>query len=353
MAGGSGTRFWPESRRARPKQLLPVMGKEALIVETANRLQPIIAREQIWVVTNHAQAEGVRQAMPWLKEEQLLIEPCARNTAACVALAATAIGLQDSEAICLFMPADHVIGPAEEFHRSLEAAQQAALQAGALVTFGIRPAFPATGYGYIRRAGSILAGGIDLPAWAIDSFTEKPDRATAEKFLEDGTYFWNSGMFAWRVDTILSAIGKYMPKLAEGMAKIRADFCKERIAEVYSNLESIPIDVGVMEKASGGIVIEAPFNWSDIGSWKSLYDELDKDDLGNVSVLPQGGELLVEGASNVLAYSNDKQLIAVVGLDDVVVVRTDDAILVCHRDRAEDVKAIVDKLHDSGHEELL
>lgn len=357
MAGGSGTRFWPASRATRPKQLLPVTGGKALLVETANRLKPKVPADQIWVVTNAVQADGVRDALPWLNQEQLLIEPCARNTAACIGLAATAIHLQDPQAVCIFLPADHLIETQEEFQTALAAAEQAASAPGALVTFGIRPTHPATGYGYIRRAGSAIAGGIDLPVWAVDSFTEKPDAETAQRFVDEGIYFWNSGIFAWRADTILSAIAGLMPKLAAGLSQIRAAMVigdsAATVAEVYPQLESIPIDVGVMEKSNEVLVIEAPFTWRDIGSWGALYDYLEKDENGNAVVFPAGGQLVCEDAANILAYSNDEQTIAVLGLDNVVVVRTKDALLVASRDRAEDVKLLVDRLRRDGHEDLL
>ncbi|PCH78968.1 MAG: hypothetical protein COB96_04795 [Planctomycetota bacterium] len=245
----------------------------------------------------------------------------------------------------------------EEFQAALAAAEQAASAPGALVTFGIRPTHPATGYGYIRRAGSAIAGGIDLPVWAVDSFTEKPDAETAQRFVDEGIYFWNSGIFAWRADTILSAIAGLMPKLAAGLSQIRAAMVKgdsaATVAEVYPQLESIPIDVGVMEKSNEVLVIEAPFTWRDIGSWGALYDYLEKDENGNAVVFPAGGQLVCEDAANILAYSNDEQTIAVLGLDNVVVVRTKDALLVASRDRAEDVKLLVDRLRRDGREDLL
>ncbi len=356
MAGGSGTRFWPESRAARPKQLLPILGGRPMVTETALRLPPLVPPERTWVVTNRLQAEGVRAACPELPAGNVLVEPCARNTAACVGLAAVALRAQDPDAVMVVLAADHLISPLDEFQRALRAAAAAAAEPGALVTFGIPPRYPATGYGYIRR-GQELRRHEGLSCSAVDAFVEKPDLPRAEQFLEHGGYLWNSGMFAWRADTLLEAIDRHMPALGAGLAELAAtaggadfDACLERL---YPGFESVAVDVGIMEQADGAVVLETPFHWSDIGSWKAVYDELDRDDQGNAAVFPAGGRLLAQDASGVLAYSSEPQTIAVLGLEDVVVVRTGDVVLVAARDRAEEVKAFTDRLQDEGAAELL
>ncbi|TAH39240.1 MAG: mannose-1-phosphate guanyltransferase [Planctomycetota bacterium] len=355
MAGGSGTRFWPESRMHRPKQLLPITGGLPMLAETVNRLDPVVPPERIYVVTHREQLAGVRAACPQLRPENLLAEPSARNTAPCVGLAATVLHARDPEAVMAVLPADHAIAPVAEFQRSLHAGAEAAARHGTFVTFGIPPTFPATGYGYIRRAGQVgtYQG---LECYAVDSFTEKPDRPRAEQFLREGVYFWNSGIFMWRVDTILSAIGSHMPALAAGLAQIHEalgtpDF-ESVLAAVYPQLPSVPVDVGIMEKVSGTVVLRTPYRWSDVGSWNALYEEVPRDEHGNAAVFPGGGLLLAEDATGVLAYSREPQVIAVLGLDDVVVVRTEDAILVAKRDRAEEVKMLVERLKSLGRTEV-
>lgn len=356
MAGGSGTRFWPESRLQRPKQLLPITGALPLLAETVNRLDPLVPPERIWVVTHRQQVEGVLQACSGLQRENVLAEPCGRNTAACAGLAATAAHARDPEAVLAMLPSDHAIAPVSEFQRSVRAGAAAAASRGTFVTFGIPPSYPATGYGYIRRAGQVgTYEGLDC--YAVDSFTEKPDRLTAERFLAEGVYFWNSGIFVWRADTILNAIGQHMPGLAAGLARISralpAGGLDATLDEVYPHLPSVAVDVGIMEKVHGTVVLRTPYRWSDVGSWKALYDEVPRDEQGNAAVFPRGGLLLAEEARGVLACSREPQAIAVLGLDDVVVVRTEDAVLVARRDRAEDVKVLVQRLKDLGREDLL
>lgn len=353
MAGGSGTRFWPESRTHRPKQLLPITGGLPMLTETVNRMDPLVPVERIWVVTNAQQVDGVLKACPELKRENVLVEPCARNTAPAVGLAASVIHHQDPEAVMAVLPADHAIRPVEEFQRSLKAGAEAASQAGTYVTFGIPPTYAATGYGYIRRAGE--AGEYQgLSCYAVDSFTEKPDAAKAQRFLDEGIYFWNSGIFVWRADTVLNGIAKHMPALAAGLSRIRETWngpqFQATLEEFYPTFESVPVDIGIMEKVEGVLVLSTPYRWSDVGSWKALYGEVAQDAEGNAQVFPNGGTLLTENAKGILAYSRQNHIIAVLGLDDVVVVHTEDALLVAHREQSEDVKKFVQRLKDSDQE---
>ncbi len=354
MAGGSGTRFWPESRRNRPKQLLPITGGKAMLAETVARLHPLVPTSRIWVVTNAQQAAGVRRVCPELPAANVLIEPVGRNTAPCVGLSAAVIARQDPEAVMAVLPADHAIQPVAEFQRALRAGAAAAEQPGAFVTFGITPTWPATGYGYIRRAARerVIEG---LECFRVAGFTEKPDAARAAQFLATGEYLWNSGIFVWRAATVLDAVRAHLPALHAGLQEIMAragaaDF-QSAVDRVYPGLPNVAVDVGIMEKVSGVLVLATPFHWSDVGSWKSLYEEVARDARGNAAVFPNGGTLLAEGASGVLAYSSAPQIIAVLGLDDVVVVRTEDAILVARRDRAEDVKKFVEQLKAMGRED--
>ncbi|MDP6940722.1 MAG: mannose-1-phosphate guanylyltransferase [Planctomycetota bacterium] len=356
MAGGSGTRFWPESRQSRPKQLLPILGAEPLITETANRLSPLVPHENIWVVTNQTQASGVRAALPDIPESNILLEPCARNTAPCVGLAAAVIQSQDPDATLAFLPADHQISPPEDFQRALRAGAAAAETEGVFVTFGVPPTHAATGYGYIHR-GELIGEHESISCFAVESFKEKPDADTAKEFLRDGNYLWNSGIFVWKASTILNAIKEHMPDLATGLDRLvknwgEADWASS-LEKEYPSFPSVPVDIGIMEKVSGVQVLETPFHWSDIGSWHALYDELEKDSSGNVSVLPSGGQLMAHDSSGVLAYSSKNQMIAVLGLDDVVVVQSGDAILIAKRNRSEDVKLLTDRLREMGEDQLL
>jgi mannose-1-phosphate guanylyltransferase len=356
MAGGSGTRFWPESRVHRPKQLLPITGGASMLAETVARLDPLVPAERVWIVTNARQVEGVIAACPGVPREQILVEPCARNTAPCVGLAAEALHAVDPDATMAVLPADHVIRPAKEFQRSLQAGMQACADEGSFLTYGIPPQWPATGYGYIQ-AGQSLGDKEGLEYFQVDRFREKPDLKTATAFLEQGGFYWNAGIFMWRVSTIRQAIAAHMPDLASGLQTIRDSWGGEQaqgvLEEVYPTLPSVPVDIGIMEKVDGVRVMTTPYHWSDVGSWKALYEEVDKDDHGNAAVLPQGGMLLAEEAERVLAYSSKEQVIAVLGLDDIVVVRTDDAILVAPRERAEEVKRFVNRLGDMGRDDLL
>jgi len=354
MAGGSGTRFWPESRRNRPKQLLPITGGQAMLAETIARLDPLVPLERTWVVTNAQQVQGVRRVCPRLPVQNILVEPVGRNTAPCVGLAAAVIAEADRDAVMVVLPADHVISPVDEFQRALRAAVMAADQPGRFVTFGIPPTWPAIGYGYIRRAArTAVYEGLDC--FHVAGFTEKPQAPRAQQFIDSGEYLWNSGIFVWRARTILDAIQQHMPELHLGLARIAEKIGESgfqaELDRVYPGLPAVPVDVGIMEKVEGALVLSAPFRWSDVGSWKSLYDEVKHDEHGNAAIFPKGGTLLAEDARGILAYSSEPQILAVLGVDDLVVVRTADAVLVARRDRAEDVKLLVDRLKAAGRED--
>ena len=356
MAGGSGTRFWPESRTARPKQLLPITGNKAMLTETIDRLSPLIPLNRTWVVTNAAQVEGIKKCCPELPENNILIEPCARNTSACVGLAAVAIEAADKEATMAVFPADHLIQPKESFQESIKIGQEIAEEGKHFVTFGIIPSYPATGYGYIKQ-GELYKDTQDIKCYHVDSFKEKPDEETAKIFLEEGNYLWNAGIFIWRAQTILEAIANKMPDLNIGLEKIKEhvnekDF-QEKVNEIYPTMPSLPVDIGIMEKVSGVHVLAAPYKWSDIGSWRALYDEVDRDEKGNARVFADGGQLLIEDSKNILAYSSSNHNIAVLGLEDLVVVHTEDVTLVAPRERSEDVKFFVEQLKKSNQQSLL
>lgn len=357
MAGGSGTRFWPESRQRRPKQLLPILGGQAMLAETVARVQPLIPASRVWIVTNALQEAGVREACPTVPADQILVEPCARNTAACAAFAAASVFAVDPDATLAVLPADHAIRPTDEFQRSLEAGAQVAQVPGSLVTFGIEPNHPATGYGYIRQ-GKPVCEESGLQVYAVDAFTEKPSQSRAQAFIDEGVYLWNAGIFVWRADSILGAFAKHQLEIHTAVRAIvdsgRTPQEREAtLAELYPDLPSLPVDIAILEQDDQVRVLRAPYHWSDVGSWRALFEELEHDQNGNAAVLPHGGQLLAEESTGVLVYSRVPKTIAVLGMQDVVIVHTEDAVLVAPRERAEEVKRFVDRLKEEGQEGLL
>ncbi|MBF0171676.1 MAG: NTP transferase domain-containing protein [Nitrospinae bacterium] len=351
MAGGKGTRFWPASREARPKQLLAIGSNESMIRQTVTRLGDLCPAERSIIVTGASHVADIRTQIPELPAANILAEPTGRNTAPCVALAAAVVAKRDPEGIMAVFPADHVItDPAKLIAVVNNVATFLDRHPDRLVTIGIEPAFAETGYGYIQK-GAALANGL----FAVEAFREKPDLPTAEEYVASGAYLWNAGMFFWKATTILTMIERHMPDLMKAIAPladaIGTPAFDDVMAKVYPTLPSESIDYGVMEKAAAeGSVVVAPADpgWNDVGSWRSLYDLLAPDANGNRSE----GELIAIESTGVLARS-DKRLIAVVGVDDVVVVETPDAILVVHKEKAQLVKNVVDELKRRGRTDLL
>ena len=354
MAGGVGSRFWPRSRRSTPKQFLDVFGDASLIQNTFARLQPLVRPDNVWVVT-HADYVGTTQEhLPAVPADQILGEPVARNTAPCIALAASKLHAQDPDATMIVLPADHLIANVGRFHQVLQAAVDAA-QEGALVTIGIRPTHPETGYGYIQYdvEGDDRSGewpGDDGPptAYPVLTFAEKPDLTTAERFLDAGDFLWNSGMFIWRADAILSAFERYLPAVHSLFAPLAESFGTDgeaaAIAEAYERSPKISIDYGIMEQAEGVRVVPGAFGWSDVGDWRAVHEIADKDDAGNRAE----GNVILQDTARSYARSADGRLLVLVGMTDAVVVDTGDAVLVCHREQAQKVKDVVDFLGVHG-----
>ena len=355
MAGGSGTRFWPLSRTNKPKQFLPLAGTDrSLIQATADRIVPYVSEAGVLVVTASHQAGLVSEQLP---AAAVLSEPVAKNTAPCIGYAAIRV-LQDvGDVPMLCMPADHLIKEEEGLRKVLRSAAELAAKQDVIVTVGIKPTHPETGYGYIRR-GAKKEGSI----FEVQSFVEKPDRTTAEKYLQSGEYFWNGGMFVWRPSVALKEIRARLPKLADGLDEIAAIWKSDgdspagdaKIAKIYASFESISVDFGIMEHAQNVFVISGEtFQWSDVGSWSSWADEqsgkLNAD--GNFT---QGDVVMVDSRGcYVLGNGSQKKLLAGVGLKDLIIVETDDAILICSREHSQDVKQIVDGLKAKNRKELL
>ncbi|HKE00013.1 MAG TPA: mannose-1-phosphate guanylyltransferase [Planctomycetota bacterium] len=356
MAGGSGTRFWPLSRKLRPKQLLPVTGRAPMVAETVARLGKDIPPERVWVVTHRDQAEAVRRALPALPRENVIEEPQARNTCACAGLAAAVVAARDPDAILVTMPADHDIAPAASFQRTIRAACESVARHDGFVIFGIRPTHPATGYGYIRRGEALhTIDGTDV--YRVTAFREKPDASTAAHFLEAGDHLWNSGIFVWRASTLRRAIAEHEPAIGSALAAIDAGLATPKRAEViaaaYAGIRSVSVDIGVLERATDVRVIEIDYRWSDVGSWDALDDLIPEGADRHRVVMPQGGSVVSVGSSGCLVYGSSPHAIALVGVDDLIVVHTPDGTLVCRRGRAEDVKKVVDRLAAEGKSDLL
>jgi mannose-1-phosphate guanylyltransferase len=354
MAGGGGTRLWPVSRKESPKQLLPLLGKETMFQSTVARLEKVFSPQHILVVTVDEQSRVMQEQVPSIPRENYLIEPAPRGTASVVALAAGVLRKRDPQAVMAIQTADHHIRNQDLFQYLLRTAFDVA-DKGYLVTLGITPTFPSTGYGYIQQ-GEALDGDYKYPVYAVKRFTEKPDEATAQTLLRSGDHSWNSGMFVWRVDSILAEIERQMPELSRVVDEIVAAWDtpqrEDVIQKLWHDLKPQTVDYGVMEKAARVAVLPAGgLGWSDVGSWDSLFEVLLPDMNGNVSVNSQHLPL---DTHNALVYSmNDQRLIVTIGLDDVVVVDAGDVLLVCKTDQSQKVKNVVEYLKKHNQEKFL
>jgi len=343
MAGGVGTRFWPLSTKSKPKQFLNILGKRSMIQQTVDRILPLIEYKDIYVVTNCEQTELVKEHLPKIPEENIIAEPYGRNTAACIGFGA--ILLSDKYTAgetMLVLPADHYIGKPDKFLEIVSFAAKFARESENLITFGIQPSFPATGYGYIESGEKISIQ--KFPIFQVKRFKEKPDFETAKAFLHSGNFSWNSGMFLWTFGSILEAFKKYMPDLYHQLVKIRTLWGqnkKSEIKKIYQSLQSIPIDIGVMEKADNAAVVPVDIDWNDIGSWKAVYDMMPKDEKRNYF---SGNIISLNSKDSYVLSENEKKVIALAGVENLIVVDTKDALLICKKENAQDVKKIVEIL---------
>ena len=354
MAGGGGTRLWPVSRKQTPKQLLPLLGKETLFQSTVGRLEKLFPPERILVVTVAEQAREMQKQEPSIPVENYLIEPAPRGTASVVALAAAVLQKRDSEAIMAIQTSDHYIRNRDLFHYLIRAAFEVA-QSGYLVTLGISPTYPATGYGYIQQ-GEHLDGNYRYPVYEVKRFKEKPNEATAQQLLRSGDHSWNSGMFVWRADAILAEIKSQMPDLFKAVDTIGAAWGTPEQNNViqahWYDLKSQTIDYGVMEKAEKVAVLPASgLGWSDVGSWDSLFDVLLPDMNGNVATNAQH---LALDTNNTLVYTkDDERLVVTIGLDDMVIVDAGDVLMICKVDQSQKVRDVVEHLKKHRQEKYL
>lgn len=353
LAGGSGTRFWPASRQHLPKQLLPLAGqaRETLIAATVRRLEPLIPPERVWIATGASLLEATAAALPHVPRAQLLAEPVARNTAAPIGWASAVIARADPDALVAVLPADHFIADEPGFRAAIARALRAA-EDGWLATIGITPTRPETGYGYIE-VGAPVGDGVS----AVERFVEKPDRERAQQFVAGGRHLWNAGMFFFRARVMRAAIAQHLPALASALERLDAGAAAgdeaRVLAAVFPTVPSISIDHGVMEKAERLAVVPGSFGWNDVGSWEVAWELARRDERENA--LPDG-TVAIDAAKNLvvdLTGATPRKRFALLGVSDLVLVETDDAVLVMKRDRAQDVRAIVDALKARGETEKL
>ena len=354
MAGGGGTRLWPLSRKEKPKQLLSLLGKETLFQSTVARLEKLFPPERIVIVTVAELAREMQEQVPSIPAENYLIEPAPRGTASVVALAAAVLKKRDPQAVMAIQTSDHYIRNRDLFHYLIRTAFDVAKK-NYLVTLGIAPTFPSTGYGYIQQ-GEPLDGDYQYPVYKVQRFKEKPDQETAQQLLHSGDHSWNSGMFIWRADAILAEIERQMPELSKAVKEISAawDTLKqdEVLQEYWHDLKNQTIDYGILEKAEQVAVLPAGgLGWSDVGSWNSLFEVLLPDMNGNVATSAQH---LALDTHNTLVYSDDdRRLVVTIGLDDMVVVDTGDVLMICKADQSQKVRDVVEHLKKHHQEKYL
>lgn len=349
MAGGKGERFWPRSRTNCPKQFLSLTADgETMIQKTVKRLAPLVAQDDIYIVTNAAYLDLIAEQLPELPPENVIAEPCARNTAPCIGLAAAIIEKKYGEAVMFVLPSDHLIHAEDMYIDTLRKAAEAAQAGENLVTLGITPTYPETGYGYIRYVKGSGKDGV----YEVECFVEKPDLARAQEYLADGGYLWNSGMFIWQASAILKNIEVHMPELYEGLQPIAQAYGTPEFDKVlqdnFGKLPAESIDFGIMEKAENIYTIPGTFGWDDVGSWLALERINETDSEGNML----SGDVINVDSKN-CTVCGGARMVAVLGLEDVVIVDTPDAVLVCDKNSTQDIKKVLAQLRAQGRVELL
>jgi len=353
MAGGHGTRFWPRSRKKKPKQLLDIISSEPMIRETIRRINKVISADNIFVVANEEHRSEIEKHIPEIPSENIIFEPMPRNTAACIGLSAILIQKKNPEAVISVFPADHLITNEDAFVDLLNTGCELVSKNDYLLTLGMKPTYPETGYGYIK-GGSLLHSFNGFDFFVVDNFEEKPERKKAEHFFKTKDYYWNGGVFVWKVNVILNAIKRYLPNLYSSLEEISSkignggEFTKV-LEEIYPKIEPISIDYGVLEHADNVVVAHSDIGWSDVGGWAALDNLIEKK--GENDNISWSKHINIDSKECII-YS-PKKLVATIGLEKIIVVETDDALLVSTKDRCQDVKLIVEKLKESGLDEYL
>jgi len=339
MCGGSGSRFWPKSRKNFPKQFLKTVGDKTMIQLTVDRINSFLPLENIYMVTNKSHVQNIHNQLPEIDNRNILIEPLIKETAACIGYSAVKLLKHDKDAVMIVLPSDHYIQNEEEFMRTINQGLNIAQNKNCLVTMGIKPTRPETAYGYIET-GKRVESLEEAAVYKVKRFNEKPNKEKAQEFIEKGTYLWNSGMFIWKASVLLEQYREFLPDMYECLMKISESVDTAREAEIveqeYMEIDGISIDYGILEKSNDVYVMETNFMWDDIGSWTALERYLEKDDNGN----SKNGIVKTLDSRNCILYG-DKRLIAAVGVEDLIVVETDDVILVCKKDRDQDIKQLL------------
>jgi len=347
MAGGRGERFWPKSRSARPKHLQAIIGEKTMLAQTVERVAALVPPENLLIITAAEQRQVVLEDLPQLSSDQVVGEPVGRDTAAAVGLATVLVRAKDPDAVYAILPADHVIHDGPAYSEVLETAFSAAEETESLVTIGVKPTEPATGYGYVQT-GLVKTYIMGTPVYTVQRFVEKPDLQTALSYVDSGEYFWNAGMFIWKVSAIDAALQNYTPDLYSGLKSISDGIAagtslESLMTEVYPALEKISVDFAIMEKAQNVLMVESAFDWDDVGAWPAIERHFPEDALGNVK---KGDAIYKESADNIIVSENG-HLTALIGVQSLIVVHTEDVTLVCHKDRAQDIKTIVKELGEN------
>ena len=339
MAGGIGSRFWPMSRTAYPKQFLDILSTgKTLIQQTYDRYKKLVPEENIFIITSAEYADIVKEQLPRVKDENILGEPSRKNTAPCVAYISFKLLKKDPDATLVVAPADHLVTETNEFIKTSKKAIDFVNHINAFVTLGIKPTYPNTGYGYIQHDTTPAAPDI----FKVKTFTEKPNSDLAQTFITSGDFLWNAGIFIWKVKNIITAFEKHLPEMYEVFAaekeRFNTDEEKEAIEQIYPQCTNISIDFGIMEKADNVYIIPSSFGWSDLGTWNSAWENMERDYLGNAVA---GKNVMVMDATKCMVHAEDNKLLVLQGLDDFIVVDTKDALLICKKDKEQEIKEFV------------
>ncbi|MBO6517383.1 MAG: mannose-1-phosphate guanylyltransferase [Bacteroidia bacterium] len=342
MAGGVGTRFWPVSRVSKPKQFLDILGLgQTLLQMTYARFEAILPSENIYIVTNEGYRDLIKQQLPNIKDDQILGEPMAKNTAPCIAYACYKIAAKDPDSVVVVAPSDHLILDKQSFINQVNGGMDFAINNDALVTLGIKPSRPDTGYGYIQYKEAEASAGVH----EVKTFTEKPNLDLAQKFVNSGDFLWNAGIFIWKLDSVLKAFEDHLSEMSDLFKSGKNDYYTDQenafIEKIYPSCQNISIDYGIIEKSDNVFVLPSDFGWSDLGTWKSLYDVAEKNSEENVQI---GKQVEFNSSNNNLVVASDNKLIVLEGVNNLFVLDTEDALLVCNMDNEQEVKRIVNEV---------